>query len=250
MTWQEPSFPTTKTTNLMKDVSIVLPAYNEADNIETTVSAWTAVVKNLEISAEIIVVNDGSSDATAQVLESMRTGNPLLKVCTHSVNKGYGSALVSGFVAAQSTWTFFTDSDGQFNPEDFVRLWKRRAEADLILGYREHRSDPPFRKLNAWLWGQYVRRVFCVDVRDLNCAFKLFPTQVLQSFSLQSQGAFINAELLSLFRQQQCDWIEVPVRHFPRVNGAQTGANPRVVLSAFRESLSFWKERHRRETSL
>ncbi len=223
----------------MKEVSIVLPAYNEADNIEATVLAWTAVVKKMGVSAEIIVVNDGSSDQTETVLASLCDHNCILRVITHASNKGYGAALVTGFKAAESHWTFFTDSDGQFNPDDFERLWTRRPEADLVLGYRERRSDPPIRKLNAWLWGQYVRRVFSVDVRDLNCAFKLFPTKTLQSFSLQSQGAFINAELLSLFRQQQCDWIEIPVRHFPRTKGVQTGANPRVVLSAFRESLAF-----------
>ena len=117
-------------------------------------------------------------------------------------------------------------------------------EADLILGVRSDRQDPSFRRMNAWLWGQYVRFVFAVDVSDINCAFKLLPTTILQTFQLKSEGAFINAEMLSYFRAANCTWLEVPVAHHPREVGVQTGAKPKVIVKAFQESFRFLRRRH------
>ena len=209
------------------------------ENIAQVVEDFAAVLTG--ISNEIIVVNDGSSDETQRVLEELTLPN--LRVIQHEVNLGYGSALRSGFSAALGQWTFFTDSDRQFYPQDFNRLWKRRMEADLILGVRSDRQDPSFRRMNAWLWGQYVRRVFSVEVSDINCAFKLLPTSILQTFHLKSEGAFINAEMLSCFRTANCTWIEVSVEHQPREVGVQTGANPKVIAKAFQESFRFLRRR-------
>lgn len=225
---------------MIPEVSLVLPAYNEAENIAGVVHDFADVVA--DISAEIIVVNDGSSDHTQQVLETIELPN--LRVVQHATNLGYGSALRSGFQAALGRWTFFTDSDGQFRAPDFLLLWEKRLEADVILGVRSARKDPSIRRLNAWLWGQYVKHIFSVDVIDLNCAFKLMPTAALQSFPLQSEGAFINAEMLSYFHAAQSSWIEVPVLHQPRVQGVQTGANPKVIVKAFKESLAFYRRLH------
>ena len=194
------------------------------------------------ISAELIVVNDGSSDDTQSILEGLPFPN--LRVIEHPTNLGYGSALRSGFKAAFGQWTFFTDSDRKFRSQDFLRLWENRREADLILGVRSHRQDPSFRRLNAWLWGQYIRRVFSVEVTDVNCAFKLLPTAMLQSFHLESDGAFINAEMLSYFNDAECTWLEIPVQHHPREIGIQTGAHPKVIVKAFQESIRFlWSKR-------
>lgn len=221
------------------DVSIVFPAYNEAENIAVVLEEFSTALA--DVNVEFIVVNDGSSDGTQIILDSIDMPN--LQVVEHSKNKGYGAALCSGFAAAKGQWTFFTDADRQFNPIDFFRLWNRRTDADLILGVRSNRNDPPFRKLNAWLWGYYVRKIFSVQVTDLNCAFKLLPTALLQQFSLHSKGAFINAEMLALFYEAQCKWIEVPVEHHPRTKGIQTGAHPKVIVKAFHESVQFWVRR-------
>lgn len=228
-------------TRLIPEVSIVFPAYNEAENIASVVDDFARVLSG--IAAELIVVNDGSSDDTQRVLNSLPLPN--LRVIEHATNLGYGAALRSGFKAALGQWTFFTDSDRQFRSQDFLRLWEKRMEADVILGVRSHRQDPSFRRLNAWLWGQYIKRVFSVDVRDVNCAFKLLPTSELQSFHLQSAGAFINAEMLSHFHDAQCTWLEVSVQHHPREIGVQTGAHPKVIAKALHESLRFLWHKNR-----
>lgn len=221
------------------DVSIVFPAYNEADNIATVVLEFAEELS--DINCEFIVVNDGSSDETAQVLDGLTVPN--LHVVHHANNQGYGAALYSGFTAATGRWTFFTDSDRQFKPTDFHRVWAARHERDVVLGYRSNRNDPFFRKMNAWLWSTYVQVVFGVRVQDLNCAFKLFPTQALKHLNLQSKGAFINAEILSELKGQGMSWKEIPVTHYPRLEGVQTGANPKVVLRAFKESWEYYSQR-------
>lgn len=226
---------------MIPEVSIVFPAYNEAENIALVVDDFATMLS--AISAELIVVNDGSSDDTQRVLDSLPLPN--LRVIEHATNLGYGAALRSGFKAALGQWTFFTDSDRQFRSQDFLRLWEKRTEADVILGVRSHRQDPSFRRLNGWLWGQYIKRVFSVDVTDINCAFKLLPTSELQSFHLESVGAFINAEILSNFYDAQCTWLEVSVQHHPRESGVQTGARPKVIAKAFEESLRFLLRKRR-----
>ena len=221
------------------EVSIVFPAYNEADNIAEVLREFSEELT--DIHCEFIVVNDGSDDKTADVLEGLTIEN--LKVIHHTENQGYGAALYSGFSAASGKWTFFTDSDRQFKPQDFHRLWSARFDCDVVLGYRVNRMDPTFRKLNAWLWSTYVRLVFDVSVQDLNCAFKLFPSDALKRLDLHSKGAFINAEILSGLHMQGLQWCEVPVNHYPRTEGVQTGAHPRVVFKAFQESLSHLNHR-------
>ena len=221
------------------DVSIVFPAYNEADNIATVVTEFARELAS--INCEFIVVNDGSTDDTAQVLDTLDVSN--LRVVHHSNNRGYGAALFSGFAAAKGQWTFFTDSDRQFKPMDFHRIWSARVENDVVLGYRSNRKDPFFRKMNALLWSTYIRLLFGVRVQDLNCAFKLFPSKALKHLDLKSKGAFINAEILSGLKKQGLSWTEIPVRHYPRVEGVQTGANPKVVFRAFKESWAYYTQR-------
>ena len=223
------------------EISLVLPAFNEAENIVSVVRDFADTLTVLT-SFEVIVVNDGSSDNTKDVLDQL--SEPWLRVVNHSTNRGYGAALCSGFKAAQGKWTFFSDSDGQFAPDDFLNLWEKRLDADLVIGYRERRRDPLIRKCNAWLWARYVSLLCDVTVQDLNCAFKLMPTKELQSINLESVGAFINAEILYYFKESGAVWIEVPVRHYPRVLGSQTGAKPSVIIRALREGIGFYQARY------
>ena len=222
------------------EVSIVLPAFNEEGNIHETISLFEEELAQLEY--EILVVDDGSSDRTSHCVETAQQSNPRIQLLKHTVNMGYGATLRTGFEAATGDWTFFTDSDLQFHPQDFHRLWNCRQQFEVVIGYRNPRKDPMIRKINAYCWGGYVRWMFGLRVRDLNCAFKLFRSHLLDQILLESNGAFINAELLVQLHHQNIQFREIPVEHFARSQGQQTGANPSVILSAFEESLRL---RHR-----
>jgi glycosyltransferase involved in cell wall biosynthesis len=223
-------------------VSAVLPAYNEEANLTRSVGRVVEALQATASAHEVIVVDDGSRDGTAALLAELVRTTPTLRVVTHPQNRGYGAALRSGFEAARYDWVFMMDADNQFDPAEIGYLIARTDEADIVAGFRLHRKDPLQRRLNALAFFTLVRLLFGRLVRDVNCAFKLIRRDLLQRLALRSNGALINTELLVRARQQRARVVEVPVQHFPRGSGKQTGANPRVVLRAFAELLAFRRE--------
>jgi len=220
-------------------VSAVLPAFNEEGNLMTCVGRVVRALQANTSAHEVIVVDDGSRDGTAAILEGLERSTPTLRVVRHAANRGYGAALRSGFDAARYEWIFMIDADNQFDPEEVARLLAEEAEADIVAGYRRRRRDPLLRRLNALAFFTLVRLLFGRLVRDVNCAFKLIRSDLLRQLDLKSSGALINTELLVKARRFEARIVEVPVEHFPRESGKQTGANPRVVLRAFAELIAF-----------
>jgi glycosyltransferase involved in cell wall biosynthesis len=182
---------------------------------------------------EIVVVDDGSQDGTARVLEGEGRRDPRIRAVRHRVNQGYGAALRSGFLAARHELIFFTDADLQFDLREVGSLLALASRADIVAGYRHPRRDPWNRRLNAWAWGRLVNGLFDLGVADVNCAFKLFHRRVLDSIDIRSSGAFVNTEILAQARAAGFSLAQVPVSHYPRRHGEQTGARPAVVLRAF-----------------
>lgn len=220
-------------------ISAVLPAYNEEANLEEAVSRVATALAVYAPTHEIIVVDDGSQDGTAAVLERLRGLHPALRVVRHPQNRGYGAAVRSGFGAARYEWVFMMDADNQFDPAEVAVLVARAVDADIVTGYRKRRRDPLGRRLNAWAFFSLVRLFFGHQVRDVNCAFKLLRRDMLTRMALHSNGALINTEVFVRARQMHARIVEVPVQHYPRTSGKQTGGNPRVVLRAFKELLAF-----------
>jgi len=233
----------------MFSLSVVMPAYNEEQVIACTVSDILNVLSGWVKDFEVVVVNDGSTDQTASIVAAMSEKDRHVRLITHSVNRGYGAALVSCFAAATKEQTFFMDSDGQFDIRDLATFFPFIAANDAVIGYRIDRQDTWIRKLNAWGWKQVVGFVLDVHVRDIDCAFKLIRTEFLHTYPLETRGAMINAELLYKLKQAGCTYKEVGVRHLPRRSGQATGANPAVIARAFREllvSAHKWKrEQHK-----
>lgn len=229
------------------EVSAVMPAFNEEGNLEQSVSRMAAALNAHARSFEIIVVDDGSRDGTRAVLDRLKPAYPQLRVIRHPVNRGYGAAVRSGFDAARLSWVFLMDADNQFDPAEIGALLAAAGQADIVAGYRRHRSDPPLRRLNAFAFFTLVRLLFGRLLRDVNCAFKLIRRDLLVQMALHSDGALINTEVMVLARQLGARVVEVPVHHYPRQSGSATGANPRVVLRAFRELLAFRAEMRKLE---
>jgi glycosyltransferase involved in cell wall biosynthesis len=182
-------------------LSVILPAHNEEEAIASTIhevvdalAAWPWVREY-----EVIVVNDGSRDSTGAIVETIAAANPSVRVIHHTANQGYGAALHSGFEAATKDLVFFMDSDGQFTIQDLEEFFPLIQEFDAVLGYRINRQDTWMRKLNAWGWKILIGMVFGVYVRDVDCAFKLYPGKFFREHHLETLGAMINAEILSKF---------------------------------------------------
>jgi glycosyltransferase involved in cell wall biosynthesis len=225
-------------------VSAVLPAYNEEAIIERTVHHVADVLAGLTDSFEIVVVNDGSRDRTAEVLASVQEREPglPLRVVTHPANRGYGAALASGFDAARKDLVFLTDGDKQFDVAELATFLPHVDDAtDLVIGWRRNRADPPLRLLNAWGWKLLVNALFGYTARDIDCAFKLFRRRAWESLTVHARGATFSAEFIVKARRLGFHVVELPVSHFPRTAGSPTGARPDVIMRAFRELFQLWR---------
>ncbi len=218
--------------------SIVLPAYNEAENIGNTMTQCVAALGRVCPNYEVIVVDDGSHDATGAIADAAALENAAIIAVHNRPNRGYGGALLAGFAAAQGERLFFMDSDGQFDIREIATLLQivESGQSPIAVGYRAKRSDPFMRKLNAWGWKISAKQVVGLKgIRDIDCAFKLLPMDALRSCQLIAQGASVNVEMLLKFQRMGLQIHQTPVRHMPRTMGSPTGAKPSVILRAFRE---------------
>lgn len=220
----------------------MLPAFNEADNIEESVCRCLGVGEDLGLDFEVIVVDDGSSDATRRIVDAMAAADARVRTVHHPRNRGYGAALRSGLFAACKDRVFFTDADLQFEVAEVSSLLAHADDVDIVCGYRAPRRDPVGRRFNGWAWSRLVGAVFGLDVRDVDCAFKVFDRRIFDRIPVYSIGAFINTEILVRARAEGFTMVQVPVTHYPRQAGTQSGANPRVILRAFKELVILRRE--------
>ena len=216
-------------------VSFVLPAYNEEANISRAIESTVAAATRYCAAYEVLVVDDGSSDRTAELVERAARRDSSIFLLSHGANRGYGQALRTGFDNATLDFVFFTDADNQFDMDELPLLLAWADNADVVAGYRKNRRDPLMRRANAWAWNRLVRLLFYVPVRDIDCAFKLFRRSALAGLTIESGGAMINTEIMVKVSRAGRTVVEVGVTHLPRTAGAAHGANLRVILRAFRE---------------
>jgi glycosyltransferase involved in cell wall biosynthesis len=205
-------------------VSIVMPAYNEEEIIETTVREWHEEVISRIPGAELIVVNDCSKDKTGEVLARLAQEIPALRPLTPERNGGHGKALRYGFFHVTQDWVFQTDSDRQHIPSDFWKLWEKRKTSDFVLGVRSTRADGTVRVFittvmrlaNFFVWGLWIR--------DANCPFKLMRRQPMDNVLARiPRDSFIPMVMLSILgRKMKYRVAEAVVQHLPRRGGSQS----------------------------
>jgi len=218
-------------------LSAIVPVHDEAGSLEMVAHELLAVLPAVAAAWELIVVDDGSRDATAAIADRLASSRVGVRVVRHATNRGYGAALASGLAAARHPFVFWMDGDGQFRATELRLLVAALGEAEAVIGYRARRADRWIRRLNTALWNSLVRLLFDVPARDVNCAFKLVRRDVLGEEALQARGAMISTEILVRLHRRGSRIVEVPVAHFPRQGGSASGAAPRVVARALVELL-------------
>ncbi len=226
-------------------LSLVFPVFDEERNIGLLLESSRQLAPQLADSFEIVVVDDGSRDGSADVIERYRRADPRIRVVRHASNCGYGAALRAGLREARGDLVFFTDADLQFDIAELSKLLAHADEFDIVAGYRHPRRDPWPRRVIAWVWGALVQWLFDLRVRDIDCAFKVFHRRVIEAIPMSSIGAFVNTEILVRARREGFRIHQVPVTHRRRRHGRQSGARPRVIVRAAFELTTLYRELRR-----
>lgn len=227
----------------LKSLSVFLPAYNEEDSIASTVEGVVKVLKSLNLQWEVLVVNDGSKDKTAEVVKGLEKKYPGVRLVDYEKNRGYGHALKTGFKEAKYSWVAFVDSDGQFDFSEIKQMLEKTGEADVILGYRLNRADPFQRRIFTWGWKMLAMIMLGLNVKDYSCGFKLIKKKAIEDVSpIESEEKVTQIEMLIKLKKKGYRFAEVGVHHYPRTAGVPTGANIAVVWKSFKDMVKLWQK--------
>ena len=223
-------------------LSVFFPAYNDSGTIASLVIRAVQVAAELTPDFEVIVINDGSSDATPQILDELAAIYPgIVRIVHHQRNRGYGGALRSGFATATKDLVFYTDGDAQYDPAEMADLWAHMApEVDWVNGYKISRSDPAHRIVIGRVYHHVVKLLFGFTVRDVDCDFRLIRRRVFEVVRLEKDSGVICLEMMKKIQDAGFRIAEVPVHHYHRAYGRSQFFNvPRIFRTGV-DVLRLW----------
>ena len=222
-------------------LSVFFPAYNDSATIASLVITAVQSASKLTPDYEVIVVNDGSSDSTSRILAELARVYPHVRVVTHSVNRGYGGALRSGFETASKEVIFYTDGDAQYDPSELELLWRKMAPGvDLVNGYKISRSDPWHRIVIGRIYHHTVKIMFGLRVRDVDCDFRLLRRSIFDRVRLEKNSGVICLEMMKKIQDAGFKIVEVPVHHYHRAHGQSQFFNFRRVIRTGVDVFKLW----------
>jgi glycosyltransferase involved in cell wall biosynthesis len=222
-------------------LSVFFPAYNDSGTIASMVIRAVQAASELTPDYEVIVVNDGSSDATAEIADELARTYPHVRVVHHPTNRGYGGALQTGFRSAMKEYIFYTDGDAQYDPGELSVLWaKMGPDADLVNGYKISRSDPLHRVIIGRLYHHVVTILFGLQVRDVDCDFRLMRRSIFDRVRLEKTSGVICLEMMKKIQDAGFRIVEVPVHHYHRAFGKSQFFNVRRIFRTGIDVTRLW----------
>jgi glycosyltransferase involved in cell wall biosynthesis len=201
-------------------ITVFFPAYNDQGSISSLVEAALDVLPALTHDYEVLVVNDGSTDSTASIIDDLAARYTAVRPIHHERNTGYGGALRTGFSQASKDLVFYTDGDGQYDVRELAKLHPLMIPGvDVVNGYKISRSDTIDRRLIGWCYKHVARMLFRLPIRDVDCDFRLLRRSAIHHIELSSTTGAICVELVRKLHAAGHVFAEVPVHHYPRRHG-------------------------------
>lgn len=214
-------------------LSVVFPAFNEEENVKYMVETAIEVLSGFGVEWEIIVVDDGSTDRTAEIAKELTGTYQGVKLVRHNKNSGIGTAVRTGIFSSSMQWIFYTDCDGQFDLGELEILWELRVNADVISGFRRRRQDPLMRLMYSFAYNTLTYIFFFGGFKDVDASFKLFRREIFDSMDIRSSSSVADLELLLLPRKRGYRVMQLPVSHYPRRAGI-------VSCESYRKGIFAW----------
>lgn len=222
-------------------LSIFFPAYNDSGTIASLVITALRTARKLTPDHEVIVVNDGSQDNTAEILDELAGLYPEVRIVHHANNRGYGGALRTGFASATRELVFYTDGDAQYDPSEMEVLWNRFGDdVDLVNGYKISRSDPVHRIVIGRIYHHTVKLLFGLKVRDVDCDFRMMRRSIFDRVHLEKNSGVICLEMMKKITDGGFRIAEVPVHHYHRAYGKSQFFNYRRLVRTAIDVMKLW----------
>jgi glycosyltransferase involved in cell wall biosynthesis len=227
-------------------LTVFIPAYNEAANLEHCVQVLQTRLGELGVAAEMLIVDDGSTDGSGALADQLVARMHNLRVIHHPVNRGIGAAFVTALAAARGEWLILIPADLALDPDELRRYLDAAPTADVVVGLRSNKDDYTWlRKLISWTNIRLVQVLFGMKIRQFQY-ISMYRTVVLRQIEIEYwQSAFFLAEILIKARDLGFRLIEVEIRYIPRQAGRATGARPGLVLHTIRDMLHFFLVRRK-----
>lgn len=237
-----------KSSKAPSSVSLVIPMFNEEESIEHAIACAVEALEPIGGDYEILIVDDASTDRSAEIVRAEMAANPRIRLLQHEVNRKLGGALKTGYGAATKEVVVYMDADLPFDPEVIGRAIRALhvTRADMIAGYRLDRTTEGFRRtVYSYIYNTLIGLLFGWPHRDINFSFKLMRREVLEAVELRAEGSLIDAELVVKARNLGFVIQQLGLDYFPRSRGASTLSSPSVILKIFRELIHLYPEMKR-----
>ncbi|MGD2248394.1 MAG: glycosyltransferase family 2 protein [Candidatus Methanofastidiosia archaeon] len=200
------------------NISVVVPLYNEEDNVMEVVGDLAETLTHIKGPFEIILVDDGSTDNTLDITYMMQQKYPCVKVISHEINRGKSAAMMTGFQCCHGEYVILMDGDGQFRAHDIPKMVEKLEEGyDVVNGWGKKEENEPISKvIPSYIYNSICRKWFNLEVRQFNLGFKGFRRETVENIFLKKDE---HRYILPLLQNKGHDVTEVPVEYLPRQNG-------------------------------
>lgn len=227
----------------LKSISVFYPCLNDGRSLPYLLDKTYKVLPKITQNYEVIVIDDGSTDDSIEIINSVSKYYPNLKLIRHYKNKGYGSVLQTGFKSAKKEWVFYTDGDGQYDPGELIKLVElANKDIDVINGSKMGRGDNIIRKLFGTIYNSIIQKLYNLPISDVDCDFRLIRKSTLSKIKLINNSGVICLELILKLKKIGAKFAQTPIHHYNRPFGRSQFFRVNHVYKMIKDNIRFFLE--------